>query len=200
MLAIIKSIITNVLSALYQVFGFSVLLAVLFMFFYLYVSEHGGGLAGIKTVLAKWGTSFKSSSVFRRSFLLSFYTAMILFRTLLNRNLWMNPLSDVMTGWTLTNAKGELTTESIENLMLFIPFSILLLWAVKDKLLKDKKGLGTILWQSTRIVFCFSLSIEFLQLFFRLGTFQLSDIFYNTLGGFLGGLIYGIGYKVQKKS
>ena len=114
-------------------------MAVLFMFFYLYVSEHGGGLAGIKTVLAKWGTAFKSSSVFRRAFLLSFYTAMILFRTLLNRNLWMNPLSDVMTGWTLTNAKGELTTEPIENLMLFIPFSILLLWAVKDKLLKDKK-------------------------------------------------------------
>ena len=121
-------------------------MAVLFMFFYLYVSEHGGDLAGIKTVLAKWGTAFKSSSVFRRAFLLSFYTAMILFRTLLNRNLWMNPLSDVMTGWTLTNAKGELTTEPIENLMLFIPFSILLLWAVKDKLLKDKKEI----WSMSR--------------------------------------------------
>ena len=121
-------------------------MAVLFMFFYLYVSEHGGDLAGIKTVLAKWGTAFKSSSVFRRAFLLSFYTAMILFRTLLNRNLWMNPLSDVMTGWTLTNAKGERTTEPIENLMLFIPFSILLLWAVKDKLLKDKKEI----WSMSR--------------------------------------------------
>lgn len=58
----------------------------------------------------------------------------------------MNQLSDVMTGWTLTNAKGELTTEPIENLMLFIPFSILLLWAVKDKLLKDKKEI----WSMSR--------------------------------------------------
>ncbi|MCC9084868.1 VanZ family protein [Enterococcus faecium] len=33
-----------------------------------------------------------------------------------------------------------------------------------------------------KYVFLFSLSIEFTQLFFRLGTFQLSDLFYNTLG------------------
>ena len=32
--------------------------------------------------------------------------------------------------------------------------------------------------------------IEMLQLLLRLGTFQLSDIFYNTVGGVLGGLIY----------
>ena len=36
----------------------------------------------------------------------------------------------------------------------------------------------------------FSISIEMLQLLLRLGTFQLSDIFYNTVGGVLGGLIY----------
>lgn len=30
------------------------------------------------------------------------------------------------------------------------------------------------------------------QLFFRLGTFQISDIFYNTLGGLLGSCSYGL--------
>ena len=32
--------------------------------------------------------------------------------------------------------------------------------------------------------------IEMLQLFLRLGTFQLSDLFYNTVGGMIGGLMY----------
>lgn len=44
----------------------------------------------------------------------------------------------------------------------------------------------------------FSLGIEFTQLFLRLGTFQLADLFYNTLGGFIGGIIYLIGSKVLK--
>lgn len=37
--------------------------------------------------------------------------------------------------------------------------------------------------------------IEMLQLFLRLGTFQLSDLFYNTVGGMIGGLMY---YEITK--
>lgn len=44
--------------------------------------------------------------------------------------------------------------------------------------------------QSGKIAFIFSVSIEMLQLLLRLGTFQLSDIFYNTVGGVLGGVCY----------
>ena len=124
---------------------------------------------------------------------------MILIRTLLNRDMWLNPLSNVMGGWWIyeTNpSTGEvkLTTECIENLMLFIPFSALLMW-----FMEQKEGVKCILWTSTKVVFLFSISIEFLQLFLRLGTFQIADLFYNTLGGFLGGLIYWIFYKVNKK-
>ena len=39
---------------------------------------------------------------------------MILFRTLLNRNLWLNPLSNVMGGWGIwetVNGEQKLTTE-----------------------------------------------------------------------------------------
>ena len=39
---IINKIVTNILTALYQPFTYSLLLAILFMFFCLYVSEHGG--------------------------------------------------------------------------------------------------------------------------------------------------------------
>ena len=45
----------------------------------------------------------------------------------------------------------------------------------------------------------FSVSIEMLQLLLRLGTFQVSDIVYNTLGGMLGGLCYIVGKKVHER-
>ena len=38
-----------------------------------------------------------------------------------------------------------------------------------------------------------------LQLLLRLGTFQLSDIFYNTVGGVLGGLMYCGIMKARKR-
>ena len=37
------------------------------------------------------------------------------------------------------------------------------------------------------------------QLLLRLGTFQLSDIFYNTVGGVLGGLLYCVAMKARKR-
>lgn len=51
----------------------------------------------------------------------------------------------------------------------------------------------------SKIAFGFSLMIEMLQLLLRLGTFQLSDIFYNTVGGVLGGLMYYAVMKVRKR-
>ena len=36
-------------------------------------------------------------------------------------------------------------------------------------------------------------------LLLRLGTFQLSDIFYNTVGGVLGGLMYCAVMKARKR-
>ena len=186
-----KEIITNVLTALYQPFWFAVILSVLFMFVYKAYSS-------IKQAAKDWISWFKSDSAFRRTFFLVFYTVMILFRTLLNRSMWANPVSNVIGVWGLYNAKGELTTECIENLALFIPFTILLLWVTKARILK-RMTMGSVLWNSTKITFLFSFAIEMLQLFLRLGTWQLSDLFYNTLGGTIGGLIYYTGYKVKHR-
>jgi glycopeptide antibiotics resistance protein len=49
------------------------------------------------------------------------------------------------------------------------------------------------------MAFIFSVSIEMLQLLLRLGTFQLSDIFYNTVGGVVGGLAYYVAMKARKR-
>lgn len=194
MLEIIKKIATNVLISLYQPFNFSVIMAVLVMFVYLFTRKYGW-----KTLIKKWVQSFKEEEHFRTLFLFVFYTIMILFRTLLNRYIWVNPVNNVIGVWGLYNEKGELTTEVIENLALFIPFAILLLCCFRSKLLGKSVKFGRTLWQVGKSVFLFSLTIEFLQLFLRLGTFQLSDLFYNTLGGIIGGLLYWFGYKIKNR-
>ena len=64
-------------------------------------------------MFAAWWRAFKSSSNFRRTFLLAFYTAMILLRTVLNREIWFDPLGKIFGGWGLYE-DGQFTTESIE--------------------------------------------------------------------------------------
>ena len=92
---LLGKILTNILTALYEPFGFSLLLSFFAMFFNLYAYEpiHAG--KGWKSAIVTWYQKFKESVFFRKLFFLFFVTSLILFRTLLNRQLWMNPLSDV---------------------------------------------------------------------------------------------------------
>lgn len=55
-------------------------------------------------------------------------------------------------------------------------------------------GRSKTVWKATKVVAVFSFMIEFTQLLFHLGTFQISDLSYNTLGGVAGGIIYYLGY------
>lgn len=96
--SLLGKILTNILTALYEPFGFSLLLSFFAMFFYLYAYEPSAAGKGWKNAIVTWYQKFKESVFFRKLFLLAFVTSMILFRTLLNRNLWLNPLSDVMGG------------------------------------------------------------------------------------------------------
>lgn len=196
---VVNKIITNILTALYEPFGFSLLLSFLAMFFYLYAYESIGAGKGWKSAMMTWYQKFKESVFFRKLFFLAFVTSLILFRTLLNRNLWQNPLSDVMGGWGIwetVNGEQKLTTECIENVIMMVPFSAVVMWTFEEKI---GNGWKKILRQSGKIAFIFSVSIEMLQLLLRLGTLQLSDIFYNTVGGIFDGLIYSVVMKAGKR-
>ena len=196
---VLAKILTNILTALYEPFGFSLLLSFFAMFFYLYAYESEEAGKGWKSAIVTWYQKFKGSVFFRKLFLLAFVTSMILFRTLLNRNLWMNPLSKIMGGWGIWETKnGEqvLTTECFENVIMMVPFSAVMMWTFEEKIGISWKR---ILWQSGKIAFIFSISIEMLQLLLRLGTFQLSDIFYNIVGGVLGGLMHCTLMKARKR-
>lgn len=196
---ILGKILTNILTALYEPFGFSILLSFFAMYFWLFAYESSTAGKGWKSAILTWYQKFKESIFFRKLFFLAFVTSMILFRTLLNRNMWLNPLSKVMGGWgiwEIVNGKRQLTTECIENVVMMIPFTAVLMWTFQEKVDNHWKN---ILLKSGRITFIFSISIEMVQLLFRIGTFQLSDIFYNTLGGVFGGLMYYVLMKVRKR-
>lgn len=198
-LEILSKILINILTAFYESFGFSILLSFLAMFFYLYACVPVDAGKGWKGAIVTWYKEFKASVFFRKLFLLAFVTSLILFRTLLNRNLWMNPLSKVMGGWGIwetVNGEQKLTTECIENVIMMVPFSAVVMWTFQKK---AGNGWKNIVWQSGMVAFIFSIVIEVLQLLLRLGTFQLSDIFYNTVGGVVGGVCYWGAMRVRKK-
>lgn len=181
----IVHIIGNVLGTLYQVSGASLVIAILFMCVYVRVKKQG-----IEPVVQGWIQEFRSDSLFRRQFFLVFYVCMMLFRTLFCRSIWGHPLENVLGIWGFHNPDGTIYTENIENLILFIPFVPLLLWMQEDKEHNKKKTIQEIAVRSAVISFCFSLLIESCQLFLKIGTFQLTDLFFNTVGGLLGGLLY----------
>lgn len=197
MISACEKIVLDILMTFYQAFWFSSVFAVIFMFLYLYAEDNGGGIIGIKAVFHKWRNAFVKNSKFRRIFFLSFYTTMVLFRTLINRDLWLNPLSAVNGGWTVVNSDGSIDIAPIENFLMLMPFSILFLMVFHDHLLRDE-SLKQYMLQSLKCSFLFSLSIETAQLVLRLGTFQFSDLVLNTIGGIVSVLVYWCFRKIRR--
>ena len=55
------------------------------------------------------------------------------------------------------NSERKLTTECIENVIMVVPFSAVVMWTFEDKI---GNGWKKILWQSGKIAFIFSVSIS----------------------------------------
>lgn len=193
MYAIVEKICVNIISALYQYLFVSLIMATLFMIFYTESKKFG-----LKNVLCSWIAQFKISKDYRRIYLLAVYVCLILFRTIFCRQIWGNPIDNVLGNWSLHYSDGTLNTELVENILLFMPFSVLALWAIKGKIIKGKIGLINISYATIKISALFSLGIELCQIVLRVGTFQISDLITNTEGGLFGGVIYWILYKLKR--
>ena len=76
---------------------------------------------------------------------------------------------------------------------------ILLISLLPKKLKNRKNAVKRPVLYAIAAGFLFSLTIETLQLMLRLGTFQLSDICYNTLGGMIGGVMFWIIRLIRKQ-
>lgn len=70
------------------------------------------------------------------------------------------------------------------NVICFIPFGLYLAF--------DMRKAKVRLIKVTFLSFVFSLCIELTQLFMKIGIFDVDDLILNTLGGMIGGLLYGI--------
>lgn len=193
----LNEILKNVLLAFYQPFWFSLLLAFLAMFAYMFSTIKGESGKGFRYSVLRWIELIRTSIIFRRLFILCIFIGLLIFRTLLNRNLWLNPLENVVGNWKLVDCKnltGKIVfaPEPIENIILFVPLTFLG-WNVYDATEKrDAFKFHKRLLITAKNSFIISLCIELLQLFLRLGTFQLSDLFFNTAGGIIGLILYWI--------
>lgn len=119
------------------------------------------------------------------------YSYFILDKTLVSRDIGsINSFEYAFKGGWLFLVKDTWNkVQAIENILFFIPFSFFLILGFYDlKRIKLELFKEIIL-----ISFKISLFIELLQLIFTLGTFQLSDIVYNILGGVIG-IILAISY------
>ena len=195
MKTIIGKIIIDILTSIYQPFWFAILLSIMTMFFYLYVKCPEGAGKGWKAAIRTWIDHFKRDREFRKKYILFFYITMVLFKTLINRDMWMNPLCDVWGVWGIyryNTVTGQriLTSECIENFFLSFLQTMELHSKNQTFLNGLKVNFYPVSFTAIQIAFLSSLTIELLQLFLRLGTFQISDLFFNTIGGLAGGIIY----------
>lgn len=173
----IKVVLENVLIGLHEACLFSVAMTFLCTTTYILAKERT-----IKKVALRLKNRGKKYGV--SLLVLCFYISLMLFRTLFNRDAWFNPFSDIIGVWGIYNAEGELTTEAIENAMLFFPYAILLSKFLKfEKKNITNKMLFKLVLKST---FLFSVFLEITQTLSRMGTFQLADLAYNIMGGAVG--------------
>ena len=90
-----------------------------------------------------------------------------------------------------TLGRGAFVLNVIGNVVCFIPMGIMLPLIFK----KCKNILFTVF-----MVFLFSLTMEIIQLITKVGSFDVDDLFLNTLGGFIGCLLFLIFNKVFQKN
>lgn len=189
----IIKVLDSILRSLYQYTSTAICFSILFMVTVLYVKKYG-----IHTVCKEWINEFKTNRIFRLELYFTFYTMMVLLRTFFCRPIYYHPLSNLLGNWGMRDENGNLYTENIENIILFIPWTYLF---GTIKYSKDKMSLVSLksALQITLVSFAFTLAIEFSQLFFKVGTFQLSDLFFNVLGGTIGAFLRYITWKFRRR-
>lgn len=72
---------------------------------------------------------------------------------------------------------------------MLVPFTFLLGWTYGERLSYARVAVPAYVWLAG-LALAFSFCVEGLQLVLHLGTWQLADIVYNTLGGVVGGLLW----------
>lgn len=174
----INQILSDILMNIYTYCPVSFLLAILTSIILVIVNSKG--IDFLYELIAK---NIRKSKLIKQTIFL-FFIYLILNRTVLGRNAWVNPWSDVLGKWSIFMDDGSLNIDFIENMMLFVPLGFMYNLTYNDSNFLNmvkKTLLGSLL---------FSILIECTQLMLKVGVFQLSDIFCNTVGGVIGAIVY----------
>lgn len=120
-----------------------------------------------------------------------FVVSLILRLTLFNRigGKKVDSTAKLWENWSVDTLEFSLDLSSVENIIMFIFFALAInffLHGFCKKVLSPKRIIAV----STLLSLGFSLFIELTQAVFSIGLLQFSDMFYNTLGGTAGALIY----------
>lgn len=97
----------------------------------------------------------------------------------------LDPLSNIWGGWGIESNKYFFDFSVVWNILMFLPMCAFVFFYDRYIRKKERTYFQTTVI-STIISFFNSLIIEIMQIIFKTGTFQVSDLVYNTLGGFLG--------------
>lgn len=191
----INQILSDIIMNIYTYCVTSLLLAVLSSILLAVVKEKG--IAFLYNIIVE---NIKQS-VFIRKTVFLFFLFLVLNRTVLGRNEWVNPWSDVLGQWRLLLEDGTINIDFVENIILFIPLGFMYNFAFnKAKVFKSWNQNFNVIVKTFLLSFAFSLLIECAQLMFKIGVFQISDLFCNTLGGTVGAMIYILVKNVGKRS
>ncbi|MCD7949006.1 MAG: VanZ family protein [Erysipelotrichaceae bacterium] len=178
MFTLISQILKDFLAMFYQYGAITIICALLIIIVWKEAED-----TSFKTIGQNLIQQFKEKK-WQRRFLLVIYVVLILQCTIFNRDFNTNPLENVLGNWWIIK-DGSINYELFENILIYMPlYPLLAMNGITKAISRPKKYKG--IW----IPFCLSLVIELIQLFFRIDLFQISTIVFNTLGGFIGALIY----------
>lgn len=116
------------------------------------------------------------------------WTVVLLHVTIIGRSIDYNPLNELLSGWVIVKSYGVWNFDPLYNILMFIPYTFFLFLGFPG--LTESIGDREVIKKAVKISFLFSLYIETTQLIFSCGTFQISDLVYNTISGMVGAAAY----------
>ena len=182
--------VSEMMNYLWMVFfryiGATIITSFLFVFFYMYVRR-----LGIRKTFALWFLRIRKDKHFRLVLALAICVFFILFNTVFCRRIIENPLANALGTFVLVDFNGRVNIDGISNILLFIPYGVVLCCVLSGKNSQNYNFLEfRVVYGIFKNCFLFALLIEIMQLIFSIGTFQLSDICYNVIGGVIGGIMF----------